>query len=197
VTGTVKEVPMRQNQALLMLIPLAIALGLSPAAKAQGWDWQNEEVAAQMHSFDSFLHNHPWIARKLWEQPSRVNDRDFVNDNKELKEWLQDHPAAAQAFHEDPRGFMDRDRSFRSYGADFDSGDAARSRLARFDQFLDGHPNIRRDLMRRPGLVNNDDYLEDHPALRAFFRRHPEIRDQLRDYPGDFMQREEHYQQTE
>ena len=188
---------MRRSRVLLVHLPLSVALGLFAIAKAQRWDWDDEATAAQLRAFDVFLHDHPWNAEKLWDQVSRVNDKDFVSDNKELKQWLQDHPGAAEAFRENPRGFMERERSFQLYGEDFDSGDAARSQLARFDWFLDGHPNIRHDLMKRPGLVNNEDYLESHPALHDFLQSHPGTRAELRDHPKEFMQREARYERTE
>ncbi len=188
---------MRRNQVFLVLVLTMFVLGLARSASAQRWDWEDEATAAQLRSFDVFLHDHPWIAKRLWERPSRVNDRDFLNDNKEIKQWLADHPAAARAFHDDPAGFMARERNFQQYGADFDGHDARRAQLARFDWFLDGHPNIRRDLMARPGLVNNHEYIEHHPALRIFLERHPDLRAELQDHPREFMDREARFESKE
>ena len=101
---------MRRINWMLVLVLATLTLGIAPGAKAQRWDWNRDASGAQFRSFDVFMHNHPWIARKLWEKPQRVNSRDFLNDNKELRQWLEDHPAAARAFHADPYGFMERER---------------------------------------------------------------------------------------
>ena len=86
---------------------------------------------------------------------------------------------------------MDRERHFQTYESDFASGDTRRGELAHFDWFLDSHPEIRSDLMRRPGLALRGEYLENYPDLRAFLDRHPVVRDELRDDPRGFMDREQ------
>lgn len=83
-----------------LLIPLL--LGVARNAQAQRWDWNSFGTAQQFRSFDMFLSEHSKTAKKLWEKPDRVNDPGFLNGNKELKQWLEDHPAAAREFHEEP-----------------------------------------------------------------------------------------------
>jgi len=184
---------MRYTRLLSLLFLSALMFAISRDAQAQSWDWNRDAARAQFQSFNVFMQNHPWIAKKLWEKPERVNDRDFVNDNKELKQWLEDHPAAAGAFHEDPAGFMERERHFEVYGRDFSAGNGLRSELARFDWFLDGHPDIRHDLVRHPRLVDDGRYLDRHPDLSEFLYRHPEVRSELEEHPRDFMAREGRY----
>jgi hypothetical protein len=179
----------------LVLLLMTLTLSFARSANAQRWDWDSEASALQFRSFDACLHDHPWIAKKLWERPQRVDDPGFLNGNKEIKQWLDDHPAAARAFHEDPVGFMERERHFQIYGADFAAGDGRRGELARFDWFLDGHPDIRHELMRRPELVDKREYLERHPELREFLHQHPALRAELQDHPREFMEREARYEQ--
>jgi len=178
------------------LFLMVLTFGFARNAQAQRWNWEDEATVAQLRSFDTFLHDHPWIAKKLWEKPARVNEPDFLKDNKEIKQWLEDHPAAAQAFHADPTDFMARERHFQIYGGDFEGGDPRHAELARFDWFLDSHPDIRRELMHRPGLVDNREYLEHHPALRVFLERHPEVRAELQGHPREFMEREARYERA-
>jgi hypothetical protein len=185
---------MKRVHLLWLLLLTGLILGFARAGNAQRWDWNDEGTPAQFRSFDTFLHDHPWIAKKLWEKPQRVNEPGFLNDNKEIKQWLEDHPGAARAFHDDPAGFMERERHFQMYGADFDDGNQRHGELARFDWFLDGHPDIRRELMRRPELVNRREYLEHHPELQGFLDRHPVLRDELQDHPREFMEREARYE---
>jgi len=46
------------------------------------------------HGMDRFLDNHPNVARQLHENPSLINDREFVNNHPGLREYLQNHPDA-------------------------------------------------------------------------------------------------------
>jgi hypothetical protein len=185
---------MRRVSLFVLLSVTTVTLGISRSANAQHWDWDDENSVREFQSFDRFLHDHPWIAKKLWEKPQRVNDRDFLNDNREIKQWLEDHPAAARAFHDDPAGFMERERHFQVYGGDFRGGDDWRRSLARFDWFLDGHPDIRYDLMRQPELIDRRDYLEHHRDLREFLDRHPDLGREIQEHPREFMEREARFQ---
>jgi hypothetical protein len=186
----------RINLALALLLA-SFTLGVSTNASAQRWDWDSYATQNEFRSFTAFMRDHPWIARKLWEKPQRVNDFGFLNGNKELKQWLEDHPAAAQTFHQDPVDFMDRERHFEIYGSDFAPGPAMNSVLARFDWFLDSHPDIRVDLMRRPRLVDDGRYLDRHPDLREYLYRHPEVRNELQSRPREFVDREARYEHGE
>jgi phage-related protein len=185
---------MKRIQLLLPLALATLTLGFARNANAQRWEWNDEGSARQFRSFDEFLNNHPKTAKKLWDKPQRVNDMGFLNGNKEFKQWLEDHPAAASAFHQDPFGFMDGERRFQSGAAEFSAGEGRRVELARFDGFLNGHPDIRRDLIRRPQLVDERGYLEYHPDLREFLYQHPALRAELEEHPREFMDREVHYE---
>ncbi|HVN29512.1 MAG TPA: hypothetical protein VMT64_13535 [Candidatus Binataceae bacterium] len=59
-----------------------------------------------------------------------------------------------------------------------------------FFDFLRGHPEIRRDIERNPGLANDPAYLRAHPQFVAFFRDHEEVQRELRDNPRELMQHE-------
>ena len=68
--------------------------------------------------------------------------------------------------------------------------DISRQELQNFDRFLDSHQQIRSDLTRNPSLVNDPRYLQDHPELREFLASHNGVREELREYPGAFMRKE-------
>jgi hypothetical protein len=140
----------------------------------------------ELRAFDEFLNSHPWIANKLWEKPWRANDTGFLDGNKELRLWLQDHPRVQEEFRENARLFMDRVRDYERHGLNGGDHDINRERI-RFNDFLDGHPRIAADLSTDPSLVNNPDYLEDHRELREFLRDHPAIREALRENPRAFI----------
>src|SRR5713226_1520182 len=55
------------------------------------------------------------------------------------------------------------------------NNDVTLGELGRFDQFLDAHPEIARDVRRDPALINNNDFVEDHPQLREFLKTHPGV----------------------
>lgn len=186
--------PLILASSILIAVPMVHAQSVGQAlgqALTQFFAPQNESASMdQLRKFDHFLQDHPEIARELRQRPRLVNDRDFVDHHPVLRDWLNDHPETATAFRENPDAFMDRERHFQQYNGDFASGDTRRGELAHFDWFLDSHPEIRSDLMRRPELALHDEYLNNHPDLKVFLDRHPAVRDQLRDNPKGFMDRE-------
>src|SRR5437762_819568 len=71
--------------------------------------------------------------------------------------------------------------------------DVTRQELLNFDRFLDSHPAIEQDLTKAPALVNDSAYLSAHPELREFIMTHPGVREEIRENPQGFMNREERF----
>src|SRR5579871_116819 len=58
----------------------------------------------------------------------------------------------------------------------FQDDDVTRKELAQFDQFLDSHQEIAKQLQQDPSLANNAQFLSSHPDLQAFLTNQPDIR---------------------
>jgi hypothetical protein len=55
----------------------------------------------------AFLQNHPWIADKLKDDPTRANNKVFLTLSKELRQFLDAHPFVQDQFKQDPRRTID------------------------------------------------------------------------------------------
>src|SRR3989442_708428 len=75
--------------------------------------------------------------------------------------------------------------------------DLTRQQVATFDQFLDSHQDIAKQLQANPLLVNNAEFMENHPQLQAFLTSHPELREELKENPSFFMRRENRFEMPE
>ncbi len=51
----------------------------------------------------------------------------------------------------------------------------AQYREQRLDNFLNGHPNVKAQLERDPGLIYDKRYREQHPELQQFMQEHPNV----------------------
>ena len=71
--------------------------------------------------------------------------------------------------------------------------DITRQELLNFDRFLDSHPAIGQDLKKTPYLVNDSAYLSAHPELKEFLNTHPGVREEIRENPRGFMNREQRF----
>jgi phage-related protein len=74
--------------------------------------------------------------------------------------------------------------------------DITRQELNNFDNFLDRHPAIDKDLKGNPALVKDPAYLSAHPELKEFLANHPGVREEIRENPKGFMNRERHFEKT-
>jgi phage-related protein len=74
--------------------------------------------------------------------------------------------------------------------------DITRQELNNFDNFLDRHPAIDKDLKGNPNLVKDPAYLSAHPELKEFLENHPGVREEIRENPSGFMKRERNFEKT-
>ena len=152
---------------------------------------------------DQFLDEHHEIERQLQQNPTLINDSNFLSQHQDLALFLNDHPRIREEFSENPNYFMRRENQTEGTPADRDRADQARSNRAqnpnpdvtnreigRMDQFLDEHRNIEQDLERNPSLLGDSNYLAQHQDLQAFLSAHPQIREEIAENPNYFMQRE-------
>jgi hypothetical protein len=159
------------------------------------------ETRQEVANLDHFLDKHPEIAEQLRKDPSLVNNKKFVNDHPELKQFLQGYSGLSQDLRQDPNGFMQREQRFdqREDGMDRNGMDRDRNRgaMASLDGFLDGHPEIAEQVRKNPSLLTNDQFVKSHPALQTYLQQHPQVRNEIAENPNGFMQREQRFDQRE
>ena len=68
-------------------------------------------TARELRNFENFLDTNPETARRLYEDPDLINDRQFVRSREGLSDWLARNPDAAQALRDNPHRFLWRERS--------------------------------------------------------------------------------------
>lgn len=65
------------------------------------------------------------------------------------------------------------------------------------NRFLQGHPNMAKELAKNPDLINNKEYLAQHPQLHSFLNDHPEIRNEWQAHPETAAKMGETYHQAQ
>jgi hypothetical protein len=155
----------------------------------------------ELGSLDRFLDQHPQLAQQIRQNPSLINNEEFVENHPELQQYLQQHPEVREELRENPNAFMRQEQRFdrqedRNNGQRGDE-DVNRRELGSFDRFLDSHPEIAEQLRKNPSLVDNKDFVKHHPALQEYLQTHVEVREELRENPNVFMQAEARFDQRE
>jgi hypothetical protein len=77
---------------------------------------ENREALTRMNerdlrSFENFLDANPETAKRLYENPDLIKDRQFVRRQESLDEWLANHPDGAEALRANPHKFLWRERN--------------------------------------------------------------------------------------
>jgi hypothetical protein len=59
---------------------------------------------------------------------------------------------------------------------------------AKFDKFLDNHPEIADALIQHPGKADGAEFLKNHPAYATFIKDHPKIAASIKAHPREFVE---------
>ena len=97
----------------------------------------------------------------------------------------------------DQRKDQDQDRSRVSQGDRDRDRDIDQADVKAFDQFLDSHPEVAKDLRSNPSLVDDHQFVSSHPGLQEFLQSHPNIRKEIKAHPEAFMNKEKKYENQE
>lgn len=74
--------------------------------------------------------------------------------------------------------------------------DITRGELDRFDDFLDRHPAIAKDVRQNPSLLTDQSYLDSHKDLAGFLNSHPGVREEVKENPQQFVNREKRFERS-
>lgn len=176
-----------------LVLSVVLAAGLagtlaSVAAVAQ----DNDINRTELNNFDKYLDDHPEVSEQLRQNPSLINDPNYLSQHPHLQTFLNNHPGVREEMKENPQQFVNREKRFERNG-----GDISRAEAAKGDHFLDSHPEVAEQLRNHPRLIDNPQYLQKHPELGEFLQKHPEVREDWRQHPRAFMKRQRQFERHE
>jgi hypothetical protein len=175
------------------MLAALISLGVPAALHAARAQYQNQSQNRQpahdsditrqeLTRFDEFLDSHREIAEQVKQNPSLVNNDEFVKGHPALQTFMQQHPAVREELKENPNAFMHREAIY-----DRHEDQRMRDERAHFDRFLGDHHEIAEQLRRDPKLINDEGYVKANPDLHSYLQDHPEFRDAVRKDPDAFV----------
>jgi len=153
----------------------------SAAAQDNRSDQDRDDVTRRdVLKFNQFLDAHPEVAGQLRQDPSLIDNRDFVQSRPALQDYLRDNPGVRDEIRQNPDAFMQREDRLDNR--------TDRDAMVRFNRFLDSHPEIAEQVRKNPSLCNDRTFVQNHPVLRDYYRDNPQVRDELRQNPDAFLQ---------
>lgn len=181
----------KQWQLLFCVGSLVVASVVSPPASIARDDGRTRISDADLRSFERYLDDHWETARELYQNPDLINDRKYVRKHEALHDWLKDHPEAARAIRDNPRAVLwgERSRGSRDRNNDEVATSLTDRQRRSWDEFLDEHRAIARDLSSNPNLVNDTRYVHEHKPLDEWFHDHREAAAIIMANPGAYITR--------
>lgn len=179
--------------------------------RAPGRNPNPDLTQREVGRMDQFLDDHPKIEKDLEKNPSLINDRRFLEHNRDVAQFLNEHPRIHDEFAENPSYFMQREDQFEGTAADRDhmmrvpsaattsanpNPDLTRDQVARMDQFLDDHPDIEKQLERNPSLMSNNKYVRRHKDLDRLLSENRGLRTEFSENPSYFIHRDNQFEGT-
>ena len=143
-------------------------------------------------TFDTFLDAHPTIEQDLEKNPSLLKDSTYLAAHPELKTFLADNPKLAKQAAENPKAVIKHLDKFERSGKDISKAD-----LAAFDDYMDKHSDLEKQVRKNPSLLTNADFLAKNPDLKTFLAAHPSMQQEINEQPRVFMKAENHYEHTQ
>ena len=134
---------------------------------------------------NDFLINHPQLAEQLHNNPSLINNPQWLSEHPEVKQWMNAHPEAQHIAAEHPDWAVKQ--------AEGSALSDARHGIKTTDSFLSQHPKVAQELAKDPSLIDNKEYLSQHPALQGYLNSHPEIKNEWQSHPDAFAHAAEGY----
>jgi phage-related protein len=172
------------------MLAALISLGAPAALHATPAQYQNQSsqpahdsdiTRQELARFDQFLDSHREIAEQVRQNPSLVNNDQFVKGHPALQTFMQEHPAVREELKENPNAFMHQEARY-----DRHEDQRMHEERVHFDQFLDSHREVAEQLRKNPKLINDDAYVKGHPELQTYLQDHPQFRDAVRKDPDAF-----------
>jgi hypothetical protein len=79
-----------------------------------GWyqGWHRNWYPSERSNFNTFLGQHPGMARELYEHPDYVHDRDWLRRHPEAQQYFNKHPGVSDEFRRNPHEWVSHE-SFR------------------------------------------------------------------------------------
>ena len=137
-------------------------------------------------NFGRFLDQHREIAEQVRKDPSRLDDRTFVQNHPALQTYLQENPGVRDQLRQNPNAFMQQENAY-DRNANMRDRDPMHDHMADFGGFLNSHSDIQKDLSRNPANVKDHDYVQNHAQLDAYLNAHPDVRAELMANPQSFV----------
>jgi hypothetical protein len=134
--------------------------------------------SSETNTMDRYLNSNPRIAQQLHNDPSLINNPQWLADHPKVQSYMNSHPSMKNDAANNPAGFVNHTER-HDLNADHKA-------LNGTDNFMRDHPKVAQELKSDPKLIDDPKYLADHPGLDDYLAKHPAVRREAMAHPDGF-----------
>lgn len=135
-------------------------------------------TGGQTDTMEHYLTNHPRVADELHNNPSLINDPQWLAQHPQVNNWMNKHPDVKQNAVGNPNEFV--------HHTERETLNKDRAAMNGTDKFLASHPDVAKQLNQNPSLIDNPQFRADHPQLNNYLKEHPGVADEWKNHPEWF-----------
>ncbi|HTA23734.1 MAG TPA: hypothetical protein VK763_09390 [Terriglobales bacterium] len=173
-----KRASMSVALATTLCAGMALAQDTTPQPQPSSDAQMVRPSSSETNTMDHYLNNHPDVAKQLHEDPSLINNPQWLASHPKVQSYMNSHPAMKADAATHPGEFVnhtERQDLTRDHKA-----------LNGVDALAHDHPQIANELKNNPKLIDDPKYLAQHPGLDSYLAQHPEIRQEAQAHPNAF-----------
>lgn len=145
----------------------------------------------ETNTMEHYLTNHPQVADELHNNPSLINNPQWLAQHPEVNNWMTNHPNVKADALSNPQSFVNH--------TERETLTKDRRQMNNTDEFLSKHPEMAKQLNANPNLIDDPKYLSQHPGLQNYLNEHPGIANEWKNHPqafADAARADERYNKT-
>src|SRR5580693_582372 len=167
-----------KRTSLSIALATTMCTGMALAQEASPDAQMVKPTTAETNSMDHYLNNHPDVAKQLHDNPSLINNPQWLAQHPNVQNYMNSHPAMKTDAATHPGEFVNHTER-HDLAADHKA-------LNGTDAFMKNHPKVADELKANPKLVDDPNYLAKHPELDNYLAKHPEVRQEAMAHPDAF-----------
>jgi hypothetical protein len=167
-----------KRTSLSIALATTMCTGMALAQEASPDAQMVKPTTAETNSMDHYLNNHPDVAKQLHDDPSLINNPQWLAQHPKVQNYMNNHPGMKTDAASHPDQFVnhterqDLERDHKGMNS--------------VDTFAHEHPKVADELKNNPKLIDDPKFLATHPGLDDYLAKHPEIRQEAQAHPDAF-----------
>ena len=135
-------------------------------------------TTGETDTMEKYLTNHPRVADELHNDPSLINNPQWLAKHPVVQNWMNTHQNVKQDAATNPKNFVNN--------TEHETLNRDRKAMNNTDEYLSKHPGLAKQLNENPRLIDDPKFLAEHPSLNNYMKDHPGVANEWKSHPEAF-----------